>query len=335
MKFQDYYKTLGISQNASKDEIQRAYRKLARKYHPDVNKDKDAEERILQINEAYQVLKDPEKKKIYDTYGENWQQSGYQQPPGEKGFSQDPEPKKSTRTFRYGGKGNFEETAAFSEFFNNLFGSSGAAGFAQEQYSYDVPGRTQEAEITVSLAEAFHGVTKAISLQSFEVNESGQAQPVMKTLHVKIPEGIINGSVIRLAGQGEKGVGKGRSGDLLLRVFIGPDPRFLVDGHDLYTLVAVSPWEAALGTKITVQTVDTTVNLTIPKLSQAGKKFRIRGKGIPKRKGGSGDIIVELEVRLPDKLSPVEEKMLEELARISTFNPRTKRQQRARSHGKT
>lgn len=333
MQFQDYYKILGVSRNASKDEIQRAYRKLARKYHPDINKEKSAEEKIIQLNEAYEVLKDPEKKNLYDSYGQNWQQAGFQQSPDqEKGFSHSPGHKGSERTFRY--SGNFEEAAGFSDFFKNLFGEGVSGGYAREQYNYDRPGRKTEAEITVSLTDVFHGATKAISLQSYEVDANGQVRPVTKTLHVKIPKGVVNGSVIRLTGQGEKGSGQGAAGDLLLRVIIGPDPRFRVDGHDLHTLVAVSPWEAAIGAKIPIQTVDGTVTLSIPKGSQTNKKFRLRGKGIPKRKGGAGDIIVELELRMPDKLSQDEEKLFMELASISKFNPRTKKQQWGRSHGK-
>ncbi len=335
MDYIDYYKILGVSKDASKDEIQRAYRKLARKFHPDVNKDKDAEEQFKKVNEANEVLKDPEKRKRYDTYGKNWEQGGFQQPPE---WSQDKGYKRSADgfsgdSFRFSRDGGFSDAEGFSDFFNNLFGG----GFDNRQGGYggfDMPGRSHEAEITVSLADIYHGATKAISLQSYESEQSGQVRPVTKTLQVKIPQGVTDGSVIRLAGQGEKGSGGGATGDLLLKINVAPDSRFRVDGHNLYTVVAVTPWEAALGTKVPIQTIGGSVTLTIPRGSQNGRKLRLRDKGIPKRGGAQGDIIVELEIRIPDKLTGDEEKLLEELSQKSRFNPREKRHQRAGSHGK-
>ena len=332
MEFQDYYKILGVKKDASQEEIQRAYRKLARKFHPDVNKDKDAEEKFKMINEANVVLKDPEKRKLYDAYGKNWQQ-GSQQPhrqqressrrPGQEGFS---------RTFRFGSGGSFEEGSDFSDFFNSLFGE-GVAGRQQRQYDYEMPGRSQEAELTVSLTDVFHGATKGISLQTYEADGRGQVRPVIRTLQVKIPIGITDGAVIRLSGQGEKGM-QGSAGDLLLRIHVAPDPRFRVEGHDLHTSVAVSPWEAALGAKIPVQMIDGTATLSIPKGSQNGKKLRLRGKGLPKRSGSAGDIIVELEVRMPDHLTQEEEQLFTEISRKSSFNPRDRHSQRAGRNGK-
>jgi curved DNA-binding protein len=195
-----------------------------------------------------------------------------------------------------------------------------------------MPGSSQEAELTVSLADVYHGATKAISLQTYEADARGQVRPVTRTLQVKIPPGVTDGAVIRLAGQGEKGVGE--AGDLLLRIRIAPDPRFRVEGHDLHTSVAVSPWEAALGAKIPVRMVDGTASLSIPKSSQNGKKLRLRGKGLPKRDGGAGDIFVELELRMPDHLTQEEERLLSEIARKSSFNPRARHSQRAARNGK-
>ncbi len=334
MEYIDYYKILGVSKDASKDEIQRAYRKLARKFHPDVNKDKDVEEQFKKINEANEVLKDPEKRKLYDTYGKNWEQGGFQQPPG---WNQDMGNRRgadgfSGGSFRFSRDGGFTNAEGFSDFFNNLFGG----GFADRQSGFggfDMPGRSHEAEITVSLADIYHGATKAISLQSYESDQSGHVRPVAKTLQVKIPKGVTDGSVIRLAGQGEKGSGGGATGDLLLKINLAPDPRFRVDGHNLYTVVAVTPWEAALGTKVPIQTIEGNVTLTVPRGSQNGRKLRLRGKGIPKRSGAHGDIIVELEIRIPEKLTGAEEQLLEELSQKSRFNPREKRHQRAGSHG--
>ncbi len=328
MEFQDYYKHLGISKEASADEIKRAYRKLARKYHPDVNKSPDAEERFKQINEAYEVLKDPEKKKLYDTYGRNWQQAGSQPPPhGDQGFDfQRWGSGEGGRTFHFSSTGNFEQASGFSDFFNSLFGGDFSDRFGQQQ-DFEMPGRSQEAEISVSLSDVFYGANRTITLQSYEVDSNGMTRPVSKTLNVKIPKGVTNGSVIRLAGQGG-------TGDLLLKIVVAADPRFLIDGHDLYTVVAVSPWEAALGAKVPVQTIDGSVHLNIPKNSQTGRRFRLRGKGIPKRSGGAGDIIAELEVRVPDTLSEKEEQLFKDMARTSNFNPRVKKQQRAKSHEK-
>ena len=281
MEFQDYYKILGLPKDASQKEIQRAYRKLARKYHPDVNKGKTAEDKFKRINEANEVLKDPEKRKLYDTYGKNWQQAGSQPPPhwDKQGFSQGTGREGFSRTFHFGGNGEFKETKGFSDFFENLFGGGTANRQSRAGFDFDRPGRSHEAEISVSLADVCHGATKEISFQTYEADESGQVRPVTRTLNVKIPKGITNGAVIRLAGQGDKGVGQGAAGDLLLQINIAPDPRFQVDGHDLHTIVPISPWEAALGGKVKVQTVDGAVTLSTPKGSQNGRKLRIRGKG--------------------------------------------------------
>ncbi|MBU0673177.1 MAG: DnaJ domain-containing protein [Proteobacteria bacterium] len=329
MQFQDYYKILGVARDASPEDVQRAYRKLARKHHPDVNKDKDAEAQFKRINEANAVLKDPEKRKLYDTYGSDWQQGGVHPPPeGNGGFEENHRQSGFSRGFRFDGGGDFADSNDFSDFFNNLFGR-GFQEHTSRSAGFDMPGRTQEAELAVTLAEAYHGTTKALTLQSDEGDGLGEVRPVSKTLHVKIPKGVTNGSVIRLAGQGEKGHGQGVGGDLLLRINIAPDDRFKVHGHDLSTVVAVSPWEAALGSRIPVRTLDGTVTLAVPSGTQNHKKFRLRGKGIPKRSGGSGDIFVEIEVRVPERLSGDEERLLKELAEKSPFNPRDKFQQRA------
>ncbi len=331
MEFQDYYKILGIKKDASKEEIQRAYRKLARKYHPDVNKDKNAEETFKRINEANEVLKDPEKRKLYDSYGENWQYGAQQEAQRHsQGFGGGRNSDGYSRSFHFGSNGGFEETTDFSDFFNSLFGERFSAN---EQYrNFDMPGRSHESDITVSLSDVYNGATKTISFQTYEAEKNGELRPVTKTLQVKIPKGVTNGAVIRLAGQGEKGQGHGAAGDMLLRIHIAPDSRFTVNGHDLHTAVAISPWEAALGGKIPVQTVSGNVTLTIPKGSQNGKRLRLRGKGIPKRGGSAGDILVELVITIPDTLSSEEKQLLEQISRASTYNPREKHQQRGARH---
>lgn len=329
MKTQDYYEILGVSRNATAAEIQRAYRKLARKYHPDVSSDKDSEKKFKELSEAREVLKDPEKRKLYDTYGANWriekdrppsqQHYGQKRSGGSGGFS---------KSFHFTGN-DFESSTDFDEILQNLFNqrTGGAGGYGNR--SNDSQGRDTEAEITVTLSEVFHGANRSLTLQSYELGADGKLQPVTRTLQVKIPKGITDGAVIRLAGQGGPGVGRGGAGDLLLRIRIAADCRFKADGHDLYTVVAVSPWEAVLGAAIPVQTMDGTVTLSVPRGSQNGRKLRLRGKGLPKRNGLAGDIIVELEVQIPDHLSLEEERLFLEMAKTSRFNPRVTKLQRA------
>lgn len=334
MEYKDYYKILGVAKDASSDDIQRAYKKLARKHHPDVSKAKDAEARFKEINEAKEVLRDPEKRKLYDKYGKDWEKAGQQPPPqwGQKGTGRGRTGEPFSQSFRYDSRESFRGSENFSDFFNNLFGggfSQQSEGRSQNTF-FDSPGQTREAEITVGLKEVFYGATRTISFQIYEADKAGQLMPKEKTLQVKIPRGVTNGSIIRLAGQGEKGYGRGAAGDLLLRVLISPDPTFHVVGHDLYTSVAISPWEAALGAKIPVITVDGTVTLSIPAGTQNGKRFRLKGKGIPKKRSGAGDIIIETEIRVPDSLSNEEKRLFEDLSRTSSFNPRMERRQRAK-----
>ena len=330
MDYIDYYKILGVPKTASQEEIQRAYRTRARKYHPDVNKDKDAEAEFKKINEANEVLKDPEKRKLYDTYGSDWQNGAQYQNAShwEDIFQQGNHQSGGTRTFRFGGNGSFGETREFSDFFHSLFGDK-SGGRQTHWRDFDHPGRSHEADITITLREVISGAHKSISLQSYELDAAGQAQPTRRTFKVKIPPGVTEGSVIRLSGQGEKGSGRGVSGDLLLRIHIAPDSRFSVDGHDLHTTIAVTPWEAALGGKVEVQTVEKKVTLKVPRGSQNGRKMRIRGKGLPKKGGQAGDVIVTLQIQVPTTLSKEEEKLFKELAAKSQFNPRTKMRQRA------
>jgi curved DNA-binding protein len=333
MEYQDYYKILGISKNASQDEIHRTFRKLARKYHPDVNKDKSSEEKFKKINEAHEVLKDPEKRRLYDAYGKDWQHGGRQQHFWQDNFSRSTGPKGHRKTFRFGGDGSFGETGDFSEFFNSLFGQGFAhrqqeAGFSAD----DMPGMNQEAELTVSLSDVYHGATKTLTFQTYDTDNSGQIRPTTRTLQVKIPRGMTDGGVIRLSGQGQKSQYSETPGDLLLRISIAPDIRFRIDGHDLHTVVPISPWEAALGTKIPVQTIDGSVSLTVPKGSQNGKRLRLRGKGLPRREENPGDIIVELELRMPEHVNDELEKLFREMAKKSDFNPRETSTQRAGSY---
>jgi curved DNA-binding protein len=329
MEYVDYYKILGVPRNATQEEIHRAYRQRARKFHPDVNKDSDAEAEFKKINEANEVLKDPEKRKLYDTYGKDWQNGAHHQNNSgwEQVFRQGNGQSGRSRTFSFS-TGNHNETSGFSDFFHSLFGHD----FSDQQThwrQFDRAGRTHEADITLTLREIVSGASKSISLQSYELDGTGQPHPKTRNFQVKIPRGVTEGSVIRLPGQGEKGSGAGSPGDLLLRIHIAPDSKFSIDGYDLHTAVAIAPWEATLGAKVEIRTLEGTVSLQIPRGSQNGRKMRIRGKGLPRKNDRAGDIIVEIHIRVPTSLNEEEEKLFKELAAKSTFKPRQKMGQRA------
>jgi curved DNA-binding protein len=331
--FKDYYDVLGVSRDASEEDVRQAFRKLARKHHPDVNPgDKSAEERFKDLNEAYEVLSDPEKRKQYDRLGRNWKAGADFTPPpgGQNGGS-------SNFT---GFTSGFEEggTGDFSDFFESLFGrrtgSRAGAGFR-------TAGRDVEAEIALTLEEAHRGGTRTISFNVSETcsecrgtgQKDGKTCPVCKgrgtvrrpkTVDVNIPPGVRDGSVIRLAGQGEPGSNGASPGDLLLRVRLLPHPIFrLVGEDDLETEISITPWEAALGAKITVPTVDGPVEMKVPPGAQTGQRLRLRGRGLNKRGGGRGDEYVSLKIVVPPKLTRKERELFEQLAAESRFNPRS------------
>jgi len=317
VKFQDYYETLGVGRDASESEIKKAYRKLARKYHPDVNKDKEAEEKFKQVNEAHEVLKDPEKRQRYDQLGPDWQAGqDFKPPPGWENvhfeFSSGPQ----AEAFHFGG--------GFSDFFETLFGGSmGGGGAARaRQASWVMRGQDHEAQIEVSLEDAYRGATRTITLQGHEIDPQGQVRPTTQNMQVKIPPGVTDGTRIRLSGKGGEGMGGGTPGDLYLRVNIEPHPRYRVDGHDLQVEVRIAPWEAALGGTVEVATMDGSVNLKIPPGSQSGQKLRLRGKGLPKKGGQRGDLLARLKIAVPKDLSAREKELYTELAQISSFDPR-------------
>ncbi len=317
VKFQDYYEILGVGRDASEDEIKRAYRKLARKYHPDVNKDKEAEEKFKQVNEAYQVLKDPEKRKLYDQLGSEWQTGqDFKPPPGWEDVHFE---------FRTGpGVEEFGFGTGFSDFFETLFGRGmGGGGRATGRHNtWVIRGQDHEAEIEVTLEEAYHGATKTITLQSHEIDPQGQVRPSVQNLQVKIPRGVTDGTRIRLSGKGGAGMGGGPAGDLYLKVHIRPHPRFHVDGQDLLVEVPVAPWEAALGATVEVPLVDGTVNLKIPSGTQSGQKLRLRGKGLSRKGNERGDLFARVKIVIPGTLSPKEKDLFKEMAKISNFKPR-------------
>jgi len=308
--YQDYYKILGVPRTASQEEIQRAYRKLARKFHPDINKAPDAEEQFKRINEAYEVLGDAEKRKKYDQIGTSWRQGQeFRSPFGDES-----------------GRFTFttDDPQEFSDFFQSLFGGGWERGFA-DQFAGGVRrrrGRDREATLEVSLRDAYQGTRKTVELELMEPGPDGRPVRTRKTYDVAIPPGVTNDSLIRLAGQGGAGSGGGEPGDLYLKVRILPDRRFSLNDHDLSTTVDITPWEAALGAKVQVPTVDGAVTMKIPAGTQSGQTFRLRGKGMPRGKGVHGDLFVTARIVVPDRLTENERRLFEELSRESRFQPR-------------
>jgi curved DNA-binding protein len=319
--FQDYYQTLGVNRAASQDEIRRAYRKLARKYHPDVNKAKDAEEKFKQVNEAYEVLKDPEKRKLYDQLGANWKAGQeFRPPPGWENVHFEFRGSPGAEEFDLGG--------GFSDFFEMLFGGrrsamgGGGAGGRAAKATWSMAGQDHEAEITVRLEDSYYGATRTITLQGQEVDDQGRLRTTSRTYDVRIPAGVTDGSRIRLAGKGGPGIGGGSPGDLFLKARIEPHPRFRVDGHDLQVEVPVTPWEAALGATVEVPVVEGTANLKIPPGIQSGQKLRLRGKGLPRRDDRRGDLFAMVKIVVPKTLTERERELFAEMAKVSGFNPR-------------
>jgi len=320
VQYKDYYESLGVSRTASEGEIKKAFRKLAREYHPDVAKDKKkAEEKFKEINEAYEVLSDPVKRKKYDQLGPNWKQGAdFQAPPGWENFAGSAHGfhgrTAGGEEFHFGGTG-------FSDFFEQLFGGRGGGfrgrgfggqtGYAEEDFAER--GRDIEGDIMVTLDEVKRGSVRSVTVRHNSRNE---------TYQVKVPPGIAEGQRLRVAGRGEVGAGGGEAGDLYLRVRLAKHPDFDVDGHNLIYEAQLAPWEAVLGTNISVPTLDGRVNIKIPPATQNGQKLRVRGRGLPERGGGSGDLIVVARIEVPRKVSEDERMLWEQLAQKSKFNPR-------------
>jgi curved DNA-binding protein len=317
VQYKDYYESLGVSRSSSDADIKKAFRKLAREYHPDVAKDKKkAEEKFKEINEAYEVLGDPSKRKKYDQLGANWKSGAdFRPPPGWEGFDgarryQRTGPGKADFEFHFGGTG-------FSDFFEQVFGARSRAGYGPGAQSVEdefaEPGRDIEGDIMVTLEEAMHG-----SVRSVTVRQNGKAT----THQVKIPAGVTEGQRLRIPGRGEAGTGGGPAGDLYLRVRLAKHPDFQVQDHNLIYEADLAPWEAVLGTEISVPTMTGRVNIKIPSGTQGGQKLRVRGRGLPNREGGNGDLIVVAKLELPAKVTDAERKLWEQLSHESKFNPR-------------
>lgn len=312
MEFKDYYRTLGLERDAGQDEIKRAYRKLARRYHPDVSSEADAETRFKEVNEAYEVLKDPEKRAAYDRLGRNWQAGQEFRPPPDWDAG-----------FEFSGGGFTEADARhFSDFFESLFGTGGPFGrhARYERGGGGLRGEDHHAKILISLEDAWRGASRRIQLQTPVMDAHGRPTVKPRSLDVRIPRGITAGQQIRLAGQGGGGMGGGPAGDLYLEIEFEPHPLYQVEGRDLYLTLPVAPWEAALGARVEVPTLAGRVNLTLPAGSQSGKKLRLKDKGLPGKP--PGDQYVVLRIVNPPLDSDRTRELYQRLAQEAPFNPR-------------
>ena len=328
MRYKDYYEVMGVARGATQDEIKRAYRKLARKYHPDVSKEKNAEERFKELQEAHEVLKDPEKRSAYDQLGANWQQGQEFRPPPDwgKGFEFS-----RGRARPQGGAG--AGAADFSDFFSELFGArspfggpqgfeTGARGFSmggRGGRAYSAAGQDHVARVEIDLEDAYRGGTRTIDLRTPELTPDGHVTSKPRTLRVSIPAGVVEGQQIRLAGQGSAGIGGGPHGDLYLEVNFRPHPLFKLDGRDITVQLPVAPWEAALGETVSVPTLGGPVDMKLPVGARAGQKLRLRGRGLPGQT--PGDQFVVLKIVLPPD-SPQSREFFARMKQELPFDPR-------------
>ncbi len=309
VSYKDYYKLLEVDRKASKDEISKAFKKLARKYHPDLNPgDTVAEEKFKELNEAYEVLKDPEKRRLYDQLGPDWQHGQqFQGAPGFEGYN----------FGGFGGAGGYAHTGDFSDFFESLFGQAGRSAHGQRRPNFGADpfggfshgptkGKNMQADLSVSLEDALSGARRTITLTTSQGK---------RDLEVNIPAGIKEGAKLRLAGQGEPSPNGGAAGDLLLRIKFMLHPHFKVDENDLTYDVPLWPWEATLGTKATVPTLEGEIEMQIPAGTSGGRRFRLRGKGLGKE-GARGDLMVRANIKIPESLSDEERTLWERLAEL-------------------
>lgn len=309
MEFKDYYKTLGVARDATQDEIQRAYRKLARKYHPDVSKEADAEARFKDLGEAYEVLKDPEKRAAYARLGANWKAGQDFRPPPDwdQGFE------------FHGGGFTAADASQFSDFFESLFGER-FRGASRGRAGFQVRGQDTYATVAIDLEDAYRGATRSLNLQHSELGPDGRPRLRERVLNVRIPKGVYEGQHIRLARQGSPGAGGGEAGDLYLEVRFRPHPIYKVEGKDVYLELPVAPWEAALGTTVKTPTPAGTVELKVPPGTPAGRTMRLRKWGIPAKP--PGDLYATIQIALPPADSESAKAAYQALAKAQPFNPR-------------
>jgi len=326
MEYKDYYKVMGVERDATQDEIKRAYRKLARKYHPDVSKEAEAEQRFKEVGEAYAVLRDADKRAAYDELGANWQSGQDFRPPP------DWEQRAGPGGFGAGGfesaGGGFTAGSAedYSDFFESLFGRGNFRGDFRGGFpggdprGFSARGDDTRARITVDLEDSYRGATRTITLKQPELGDDGQVVLRERSLNVKIPKGVRPGQHIRLAGQGSAGAGGGDSGDLLLEVAFRPHPKFHVEGKDVYLNLPVAPWEAELGATVNVNTPTGDVDLKVPAHSSGGRKLRLKGRGLPGKT--PGDFYAVLQVALPKAETDADKEAYREFASHFEFDPR-------------
>lgn len=309
MKYKDYYETLGVPRTATQSEIKTSYRKLARKYHPDVNKQTGTEERFKDLGEAYQVLKDPEKRAAYDRMGSNWQNGQDFQPPPDW-----------SEGFEFTGRGReSREQADFSDLFAEMFGQAAAGGQAHHREVH-AAGQDHHAKVVIALEDAYRGAQRAISLQMPVIDTQGHVTLQSRTLNVAIPKGVSAGQRLRLVGQGGAGLGQGPAGDLYLEIAFQEHSRFRVDGRDVSIDLPVAPWEVALGAQVTVPTPDSSADMRIPPGSTNGRRLRLKGKGIPGNP--AGDLYVILNIVLPPADSESAKASYETMRQAFDFDPR-------------
>ena len=300
MQYKDYYKTLGVDQDATQDQIKQAYRRLARKYHPDVSKEKDAEEQFKAVGEAYEVLKDPEKRAAYDQLGSQWQAGQEFHPPPNWDAG-----------FEFSG----DDGSVFSDFFESLFGQG-----RRPSSEFTAHGRDHHAKVMIDLEDAYTGATRQITLSVPYVDETGHVRTRDRTLNVRIPKGVQQGQQVRLSGQGDPGMGQGKAGDLYLEIEFRPHPLYKVKGRDVYLNLPVAPWELALGAQVRVPTPSGQVEVSVPVSSQSGSKLRLAGRGIPAKT--SGDLYVVLQCIVPPAKTDQERRIYQDMERQLDFNPR-------------
>jgi curved DNA-binding protein len=313
MEFKDYYKIMGVEKDATMDEIKRAYRKLARRYHPDVSKEPNAEQNFKEVGEAYAVLKDTEKRTAYDHLGTDWKAGQDFRPPPNWDAG-----------YEFRGTGFHPgDTTAHSDFFESLFGMTGQSDFGGAQATgRNVHGRGEDhhAKVTIDLEDAFRGTTRTITLRAPEVDADGHVVTRERSLRVAIPKGIKQGQHIRLAGQGSPGLVGGKRGDFFLEVAFKPHPFYRIEGRDVYLKLPVAPWEAALGATIQAPTPVGTIELKIPAASASGRKLRIKGRGIPGNP--PGDLYAVLRVALPPGDTQQAQEIYRNMEQELAFNPR-------------
>lgn len=310
MEYQDYYNILRIKRDAGQDEIKQAYRRLARKYHPDVSKEANADKKFKELYEAYEVLKDPEKRAAYNKFGKDWQHGQDIKPPPEWDSE-----------FEFSGGGYTGRTGdEYSDFFESLFGRSSFTGSGNRP-GFHIKGEDSQARIVINLKDAFHGSTRTITMPRPIVDNEGRVTTTVHTLQITIPKGIIEGQQIRLEGQGMPGMGEAPPGDLYLEILFDKDPVFHAVKRDIHMELPITPWEAALGATITAPTMDGKVQLKIPPDSQGGNKLRLKGKGLSTTTR-TGDQIVTLRIMVPEAKNEEQRKLYQKMARIMSVNPR-------------